>query len=83
MPAEHYRPKIGKQPGGYYSGYYCCRCGKPGVSAYGSRDHGTGICLLNPILVQKLHNANLVEAEQKRQFKRRLSDKSKIYRGRR
>jgi hypothetical protein len=33
--AEHYRPKIGKAKAGYYQGYYCGRCGRPGLSMMG------------------------------------------------
>lgn len=74
MPTEHYRPKIGNKKGGYYQGYYCSRCGAPGVSMQGRRDHGIGggICLLNPLIVKKLKEANTVEAETKRQFIRSL-----------
>lgn len=72
--AEHYRPKIGYIRAGYYQGYYCSRCGAPGVSLQGRRDHGLGggICLANPIMVAKLNEANTIEAETKRQFVRGL-----------
>jgi len=66
--AEHYRPKIGNVRSGYYQGYYCGRCGAPGLSMMGSRKHGSGVCLANPMIVEKLNKANTPEAEKKRQF---------------
>ena len=74
MPAEHYRPKIGNKKAGYYQGYYCLRCGKGGLAMYGGRDHGSGVCLSNPMMVKMLNDANTVEAETKRQFKRALKN---------
>ena len=68
MPAEHYRPKIGITKAGYYQGYYCSRCGAPGLSMQGNRKHGSGVCLSNPMIVKKLDEANTVDAETKRQF---------------
>jgi len=65
---EHYRPKIGWQPAGYYQGYYCGRCGVPGQSMIGNRKHGSGICLSNPMMVKKLNEVNTEEAETKRKF---------------
>jgi len=72
MPAEHYRPTIGSKKAGYYQGYYCSRCGAPGMSMQGNRRHGSGVCLSNPLMVAKLDEANTAEAETKRQFKRAL-----------
>ena len=70
---EHYRPKIGNKKGGYYQGYYCGRCGAPGLPMVGGRSkHGSGICLSNPKMVAILNEANTVEAERKRVFKRKL-----------
>lgn len=89
---EHYRPKMGNVPGGYYQGYYCGRCGAPGLSMMGRCSKHTvsvekwdnvsgtwidvpvkkGICLANPKLVKLLNEANTVEAEKKRVFKRKL-----------
>lgn len=68
MPTEHYRPTVGGKKAGYYQGYYCLRCGAPGLSMYGGRNHGSGVCLANPIMVKKLNEANTVEAETKRKF---------------
>lgn len=68
MAAEHYRPKLGNKKGGYYQGYYCGRCGAPGLAMQGNRKHGSGVCIANPIMVQKLNEANTVDAETKRQF---------------
>ena len=76
MPAEHYRPKIGNKKAGYYQGYYCIRCGAPGLSMYDSHRHGSGICLSNPKLVEMLNEANTEEAEKKRQFIRKLENGS-------
>ena len=72
MPAEHYRPKIGNKKAGYYQGYYCGRCGAPGLAMQGNRKHGSGVCLSNPLMVKKLSEANTVEAETKRKFVRGL-----------
>lgn len=72
MPAEHYRPKVGNLQAGYYQGYFCGRCGAAGMSMQGSRRHGRGVCLSNPLMVKKLIEANTVEAETKRQFIRSL-----------
>ena len=72
MPAEHYRPRLGNKKGGYYQGYYCGRCGAPGLSMQGNRKHGSGVCLSNPFMVAKLNEDNTVEEEKKRQFKRAL-----------
>lgn len=72
MPAEHYRPEIGDKKAGYYQGYYCSRCGAPGMAMQGNRKHGTGICLSNPLMVAKLVEANTKEAETKRIFVRGL-----------
>ena len=74
MPAEHYRPTIGSKKAGYYQGYYCGRCGAPGLAMQGNRRHGSGVCLSNPLMVKKLVEANTVEAETKRQFKRALKN---------
>lgn len=74
MPAEHYRPKIGTKKAGYYQGYYCGRCGAPGLAEQGNRKHGSGVCLSNPFMVKKLEEANTEEAETKRQFKRALKN---------
>lgn len=74
MAAEHYRPKLGNKPGGYYQGYYCGRCGAPGLSLMGRCTRAStnyergGVCLSNSLLVKKLNEANTVEAETKRQF---------------
>jgi len=76
MAAEHYRPKIGNKKGGYYQGYYCGRCGAPGLSMMGRctgyNNDRSGVCLSNPFMVKKLQEANTEEAETKRQFKRAL-----------
>ena len=72
MPMEHYRPKIGHKKAGYYQGYFCGRCGAPGLSMYGSRDHGSGICVPNPKIVKILTDANTTDEENKREFKRKL-----------
>jgi len=69
---EHYRPKLANKKGGYYQGYYCGRCGAPGLSMMGSRKHGSGICLSNPKLVKMLEEANTPEAERKRTFVKKL-----------
>lgn len=74
---EHYRPKMGKRKGGYYQGYYCGRCGAPGLSMMGrctkhTKKNHSGVCIANPELVKKLDEANTVEAERKRVFKRKL-----------
>lgn len=75
---EHYRPKMGNVKGGYYQGYYCGRCGAPGLSMMGRCTKGTigmdhsGVCIANPTLVEKLNKANTPEAEGKRVFKRKL-----------
>jgi len=70
---EHYRPKIGNKKAGYYQGYYCGRCGAPGLPMMGGRSkHGSGICLSNPKMVALLNKLNTVEAERKRVFKRKL-----------
>lgn len=72
MPAEHYRPKVGSKKAGYYQGYYCGRCGAPGLAMQGNRKHGSGVCIANPFMVAKLNEANTVEAETKRKFVRSL-----------
>ncbi len=72
MSMEHYRPQIGDRKAGYYQGYYCGRCGAPGLSMYGSAKHGSGICLSNPKMVKILTEANSEEEENKREFKRKL-----------
>ena len=72
MSMEHYRPKIGPRREGYYQGYYCANCGAGGLSMYGSRNHGQGICERNKELVATLHELNTVEAENKREFTRKL-----------
>lgn len=72
MPAEHYRPTVGSKKSGYYQGYYCTRCGAPGMGMQGNRRHGRGVCLSNPLMVAKLVEANTKEAETKRQFIRGL-----------
>ena len=70
---EHYRPKIGNKKAGYYQGYYCGRCGASGLPMMGGRSkHGSGVCLSNPLIVEKLNELNTVEAERKRVFKRKL-----------
>ena len=77
MPMTHYRPEIGHQKEGYYQGYYCGRCGAPGVSMYGGTvsSHKTraGICLPNPKMVAILTELNTAEAEKKREFVRKLN----------
>lgn len=72
MPMEHYRPALDGRKEGYYQGYYCGRCGGPGLSMYGGRDHGKGICKTNKELVATLNELNSVEAENKREFTRKL-----------
>jgi len=72
MPAEHYRPRTGNVKGGYYQGYYCGRCGAPGLAEQGNRKHGSGVCLANPLMVQRLQEANTIQAEKKRKYKRAL-----------
>lgn len=76
MPMEHYRPRLGNKKGGYYQGYYCGRCGAPGLSMMGRctgyNNGKSGVCIDNSIMVKKLNEANTVEAEQKRKFKRAL-----------
>ena len=69
---EHFRPKLGNKNGGYYQGYYCGRCGAPGLAMMGNRKHGSGVCLSNPIMVAKLAEANTPEEEAKRVFVRNL-----------
>jgi hypothetical protein len=78
MPAEHYRPEIGDKKAGYYQGYYCGRCGAPGLSmmgrctGYNTNYEKSGVCISNPLMVAKLSEANTVEAETKRKFVRSL-----------
>lgn len=78
MPAEHYRPKLGNKKGGYYQGYYCGRCGAPGLSmmgrctGYNTNYERTGVCIANPLMVAKLNEANTEDAETKRKFVRGL-----------
>lgn len=75
---KHYRPKIGSMRAGYYPGYYCLRCGAPGISMMGrctkkSTDYKqNGICLSNPKLVAIINAENTVDAENKREFVRIL-----------
>lgn len=51
---EHFRPD-----GSLAQGYYCARCGAPGLGMMGSDRHGIGKCLANPLLVADLYRANL------------------------
>ncbi len=71
MSMEHYRPAIDHKKAGYYQGYYCGRCGAPGVSIYSTK-HGNGICLANPKMVKILVEANSEDEENKREFTRKL-----------
>ena len=52
MPTEHFRPG-----GQIAQGYYCCRCGAPGVNMYAT-GHGQGLCEANVPLVRELDRAN-------------------------
>ena len=78
MPMEHYRPTIGSKKSGYYQGYYCGRCGAPGLSmmgrctGYNTNYEKSGVCIANPLMVKKLVEANTVKAETKRKFVRSL-----------
>ncbi len=75
---EHFRPKIGNRRAGYYQGYYCGRCGAPGLSMMGRCTKGTlgmdhsGVCIPNPKLVLLLQEVNSEEEENKRKFLRSL-----------
>lgn len=57
MPAEHYRPD-----GTLAQGYFCPRCGAAGVNMLGS-GHGVGKCEPNPVLVERLRQANKQERD--------------------
>lgn len=72
MSMEHYRSQRGIAREGYYQGYYCSNCGGPVLSMYGSNKHGRGSCKPNKELVAILHDINTVEAENKREFIRKL-----------
>jgi len=73
MSMEHYRPRLGRfLKAGYYQGGYCPNCGWAGMSMYGNSLHGQGICKPNKELVATLHEVNSVEAENKREFTRKL-----------
>lgn len=52
MAEEHIRPD-----GSLAQGYFCARCGAPGVNMYAT-GHGFGKCEPNPDLVQQLMKAN-------------------------
>jgi hypothetical protein len=56
MAAEHLRPD------GLYHGYFCARCGQPGLNMYGmGKDHpgmGNSTCTPNPELVKTLWELN-------------------------
>lgn len=72
MSMTHYRPEIGYLKAGYYQGYYCSRCGDGGHSMYNTRFHGPGRCASHPEFVATLNELNSVEAENKREFTRKL-----------
>lgn len=69
---EHYRPKLGNVKGGYYQGYYCGRCGAPGLSMMGRctgyNNGKSGVCIDNPKMVKILNEANTEKEEAKREF---------------
>lgn len=52
MPEEHRRPN-----GDLAQGYYCARCGAPGVNMLAT-GHGPGKCEANPGLVEELRKIN-------------------------
>jgi len=72
MSMEHYRPALGGRKEGYYQGYYCSNCGWGGLSMYGSNKHGYGVCEPDKELVKTLNELNSTEAENKREFTRKL-----------
>lgn len=67
MIAEHYRPD-----GSLAYGYWCARCGAPGVNMLAS-GHGIGKCEANPDLVDQLREVNSAEAERLRAEKRSVA----------
>jgi hypothetical protein len=75
---EHYRPKLANKKGGYYQGYYCGRCGAPGLSmmgrctGYNTNLERSGVCIPNPKMVAILSEANTEKEEAKREFVRGL-----------
>lgn len=56
MPAEHKRLNPDGTIG-LYQGYYCMRCGKPGMSMYGHRDNDRE-CKQDQELVKELMELN-------------------------
>lgn len=72
MSMTHYRPALGSRKEGYYQGYYCGQCGDGGHSMYNTRFHGPGRCAPYPELVATLNELNTTEAENKREFTRKL-----------
>lgn len=58
-PAEHYR-----EDGTLAQGYYCSRCGAPGVNMLAS-GHGHGRCPPNPELIAKLRKMNEIKLRER------------------
>lgn len=55
---EHMRPE------GLSQGYFCARCGAPGINMYGT-GHGPGQCDINAELVKELFDLNRPEHKKK------------------